>query len=80
MAEKKKSASRIRLRLRTPLFLRPITGYFAGAWHELRQVRWPNRRATWSLTFAVIAFSVIFAAIILGLDSLFQYVFKEIIL
>ena len=35
---------------------RAIGGYFAGAWVELRQVRWPNRRATWSLTLAVILF------------------------
>ena len=35
-----------------------IGAYFAGAWKELRQVRWPNRKATWALTGAVIVFSV----------------------
>lgn len=59
---------------------RAIGGYFKGAWVELRLVRWPNRRATWSLTLAVILFSVFFALIILGLDALFSYIFKRILL
>lgn len=59
---------------------RALGGYFVGAWQELRQVRWPNRSATWSLTLAVILFSAFFAAIILGLDSAFSYLFKEILL
>ena len=54
--------------------------YFKGAWDELRQVRWPNRAATWSLTLAVILFSLFFAVIILGLDWAFSYLFKEILL
>lgn len=64
-------------------FMRPfraIGGYFSGAWSELRQVRWPNRRATWSLTLAVILFSLFFAVVILSLDGLFSYIFKEILL
>jgi preprotein translocase subunit SecE len=32
------------------------------------------------LTLAVILFSVFFAALILGLDTLFRYLFKEILL
>jgi preprotein translocase SecE subunit len=59
---------------------RAIGGYFAGSWHELRQVRWTNRRATWSLTAAVIMFSLFFAVLILGLDTLFNYLFKEVLL
>lgn len=59
---------------------RAIGGYFKGAWIELRLVRWPNRRATWSLTLAVILFSVFFALIILGLDALFTFIFKRILL
>lgn len=65
------------------ILLAPFRGigrYVKGAWVELRQVRWPNRKATWSLTGAVIAFSLFFAAIILGLDYVFQYLFKEILL
>ncbi len=66
--------------IKTPRFLRPITGYFAGAWYELRQVRWPNRRATWGLTLAVIFFSLFFAVLILSLDTVFNYLFKEVLL
>lgn len=59
---------------------RSIGGYFKGAWHELRQVHWPNRSATWGLTIAVIIFSLFFALLILGLDTAFSYLFKEILL
>jgi preprotein translocase SecE subunit len=60
----------------------PITaigGYFAGAWYELRQVRWPNRKATWSLTLAVLAFTAFFMVLILLLDALFKYLFELIL-
>jgi preprotein translocase SecE subunit len=67
-------------RIKLPRWLRLFGGYFKGAWQELRQVRWPNNRATWGLTLAVIVFSIFFAAVILGLDALFQYLFKEILL
>jgi preprotein translocase subunit SecE len=56
-----------------------IGGYFKGAWIELRQVRWPNRRATWGLTLAVILFSLFFVVLIVLLDTFFQYVFELII-
>lgn len=61
-------------------FLRPIGGYFVGAWDELKQVRWPDRKSTWGLTIAVILFSAFFAGVILGLDWIFQTLFKQIIL
>lgn len=60
--------------------LRAPFAYIKGAWVELRQVRWPNRRATWSLTFAVIVFSLFFAGVIVALDFAFNYLFKEILL
>lgn len=55
-------------------------GYFEGAWRELKQVRWPDRAATWGLTLAVIIFSLIFAAIILGLDYVFNEFFRKVLL
>lgn len=54
----------------------PMLNYFKGAWYELKQVRWPNRKATWGLTGAVIAFSAFFVVIILLLDVLFKYLFQ----
>lgn len=56
-----------------------IGGYFTGAWYELRQVRWPNRKATWALTLAVILFSLFFVALIVLLDTFFKWIFEIII-
>lgn len=54
--------------------------YLKGSWQELRQVRWPNRRATWALTLAVILFTVFFVIIIVALDAAFKALFERIIL
>ena len=59
--------------------LAAIGGYFAGAWYELRQVRWPNRKATWGMTLAVMAFTAFFMVLILLLDALFKYLFELIL-
>jgi preprotein translocase SecE subunit len=59
--------------------LRSIGGYFKGAWFELRQVRWPNRKATWSLTAAVLIFTAFFVVLVVLLDVLFKYLFELIL-
>lgn len=59
--------------------LRRIGGYFKGAWIELRQVHWPNRKQTWSLTLAVLLFSVLFGAMIFAIDALFVWLFNKVI-
>lgn len=56
--------------------LRALGQYFKGAWQELREVRWPTRRATWGMTLAVIVFTAVIATIILLLDALFKYLFE----
>jgi preprotein translocase SecE subunit len=56
-----------------------IRDYFVGAWYELKQVRWPNRRATWGMTTAVLAFTGFFVVLILVLDALFKYLFQLIL-
>ncbi len=56
-----------------------IGGYFKGAWQELKQVRWPNRQATWSMTAALLGFTAFFVVLILLLDALFKYVFQLIL-
>lgn len=58
---------------------RATADYFKGAWYELRQVRWPNRRATWSMTAALLIFTAFFVVLILLLDALFKYVFQLIL-
>lgn len=55
-------------------------GYFKGSWQELQQVRWPDRKASWTLTLAVIIFSLFFAGVILGLDYIFETLFRKVIL
>ncbi len=55
--------------------LRAIGSYFKGAWTELKQVRWPTRRATWGLTLAVVLFTLFFVAFIVLLDTIFQKLF-----
>lgn len=66
----------------TPKFIRIITKpfrafgrYLRDSWAELRQVRWPSRKATWKMTLAVIVYCGIFIVIIMGLDLLFTELF-----
>lgn len=59
---------------------RSLGGYFKGAWQELKQVRWPNRKQTWALTLAVILFSFFLGLVIFLLDAGFTYLFKEVVL
>ena len=73
-----KTSTRTRSRAKRSVFSR-IGGYFVGAWKELRLVRWPNRKATWGLTLAVILFSLFFVVVILLLDGFFKYLFELII-
>lgn len=53
--------------------------YFKGAWVELKQVRWPTRKATWGLTFAVLAFTAFFVVLIVLLDAGFKLLFERIL-
>ena len=58
---------------------RAIGEYFKGAWYELGQVRWPTRRATWGLTFAVLAYTAFFVTIIILLDLGFNKLLQAFI-
>lgn len=53
--------------------------YLKGAWYELKQVRWPNRTATWSLTLAVLVFTVFFVVLVILLDTGFNWLFEQIL-
>lgn len=59
--------------------LAKIGGYFKGSWTELRQVRWPDRKATWSLTVAVLIFTFFFVILIVLLDAAFKSLFDLIL-
>lgn len=53
--------------------------YLKGSWAELRRVRWPDRKATWGMTGALLVFTVFFLAVILALDYGFSQLFKLIL-
>ena len=66
--------------VKMPRWLKAFFSYFSGSWRELRQVRWPNRRASWGLTLAVIIFTLVMVIFILALDYGFEQLFKQVIL
>ena len=61
---------------RRRLSLGPVGRYLKGSWYELRQVRWPDRRATWGMTGALLVFTLFFIVVILLLDYGFTQLFK----
>ena len=56
-----------------------IGRYFKESWQEIRQVRWPNRKATWKMVFAVLVYTAFFILILVLLDMLFQLIFSNIL-
>ena len=56
-----------------------IGRYFKESWQEIRQVRWPNRKATWKMVLAVIIYAAIFVAFLMALDALFSLIFNQIL-
>lgn len=59
--------------------LSALGGYFKGAWAELKQVRWPTRKATWGMTLAVLIFTAFFVVLIILLDTGFGWLFEQIL-
>ena len=66
--------------LRRWILRSPFRGYFLNSVRELKQVRWPDRKTSWRLTFTVIAFSAVFAVITTSLDFGFERLAKQIFL
>jgi preprotein translocase SecE subunit len=54
--------------------------YLVNSWRELRQVYWPSRRETWRLTLAVFIFSIVFGALVAGVDKGLDEIFKKVVL
>ena len=54
--------------------------YIRNSFKELKLVNWPSRRESRRLTFAVIAFAVVFGALVAGLDYGLGKLFKAILL
>lgn len=53
--------------------------YLRDSWREIRQVRWPTRKATWKMTLAVLVYTAIFVIFISLLDLFFRWFFSLII-
>ncbi len=53
--------------------------YIKGSSEEIRQVRWPNRKATWKLVGAIFVYAVLFIILVMLLDALFNFIFSQII-
>lgn len=54
--------------------------YFRNSWRELRLVSWPNWQQSRQLTFAVLAFAIVFGALIAGVDYGLDKLFKQVLL
>ena len=81
-AEKKKEKLEDREARGRSKFKRVVTApgrYLKGAWSEIRQVRWPNRKATWKMVFAIFVYSALFIVLIMLLDVFFTWLFNLIL-
>lgn len=54
--------------------------YFRNSWREIKLVTWPDRRTSIRLTLAVLAFAIVFGALVATLDFGLSNLFKVIIL
>ena len=64
------------------ILIRPFVAlfrYLRDSWMELRQVRWPNRKATWKMVLAVLVYTALFMAVIALLDLIFGKLFNLIL-
>lgn len=60
------------------LLVRPFVAlgrYLRDSWREIRQVRWPNRKATWKMTLAVLIYVAFFIIFLTLIDILFTFIF-----
>ena len=67
---------------KTFILFRPfkaLFGYIHDAWKEIRQVRWPSRKATWKMALAVLVYTALFVVLITLLDMFFSWLFGNII-
>jgi preprotein translocase subunit SecE len=59
--------------------VKPLIEYFSASRIELAKVTWPTRRQLVRLTIVVILFSLVMAALLGALDSLFSYMVQKVI-
>lgn len=64
------------------ILFRPFVAFFTylrDSWREIRQVRWPNRKATWKMVLAVLIYTILFVALISLLDIFLTWLFNLIL-
>lgn len=67
---------------KTFILFRPFVAlgrYLRDSWREIRQVRWPNRKATWKMVLAVLVYTALFIILISLLDLFFTWLFSLIL-
>lgn len=57
-----------------------VPKYIRNSWQELKLVTWPSRKDSRRLTYAVLAFSIVFGALVATLDYGLNDLFKLILL
>ena len=82
-AEKEaKSAEKAKSSKKVFILFKPFVAFFRylrDAWKEIRQVRWPNRKATWKMVLAVLVYTALFVVLISLLDLFFTWLFNLIL-
>ena len=58
---------------------RAIGRYFRDSFREVRQVRWPNRKMTWKITFSVIVYVIAIVIFIMLLDALLKFLSDKLL-
>lgn len=64
------------------LLFRPffaLGNYIKNSWMELRQVRWPSRKAAWKMVLSVFVYAILLMVLIALLDALFTFIFNKLI-
>jgi preprotein translocase SecE subunit len=57
-----------------------VPPYFRNSWRELRQVTWLKPKESFRLTYAVLAFAIVFGVVVALLDYVLDKLFKEVLL
>jgi preprotein translocase SecE subunit len=81
-AEKKAAKAKENGGKKVFILFRPFVAfgrYLRDSWREIRQVRWPTRKATWKMVLAVLVYTALFVIFITLLDMFFSWLFSLII-
>ncbi len=82
VAKEIKTAEKAEGKKKVFILFRPFVAFFRylhNAWKEIRQVRWPNRKATWKMVLAVLVYTTLFMILISVLDLFFTWLFNLIL-